>query len=84
MTAVVKECEKILGGVELIEDERIVVTTHAYLEQMPLSFLEKYTIIIDEDILQLNFLAKCYSVSLQSLKRMVELQERGELEVPSV
>ena len=83
MTAVVKECEKILGGVELIEDERIVVTTHAYLEQMPLSFIEKYTIIIDEDILQLNFLAKCYSVSLQTLKRMVELQETGELEVPS-
>ena len=83
MTAVVKECEKILGGVELIEDERVVVTTHAYLEQMPLSFLEKYIIIIDEDILQLDFLAKCYSVSLQTLKRMVELQETGELEVPS-
>lgn len=81
--AVAKECEKILGGVELKKDERIVVTTHAYLDWMPSDFLEEYTIIIDEDILQLYFLTKCYSVSLLTRERMVKLQARGELEVPS-
>jgi len=74
MLAVKEECEKILAGIRSDEAEnaRIVVTTHAYLVQMPCEFLRKYSIIIDEDILLLQFFNRIYSISESCLEAIKE------------
>ena len=41
-------------GIKGVQDEHIIVTTHAYLAQLEGSFLKDYTVIIDEDFLQLQ------------------------------
>lgn len=70
--AVAEECKKLMDGLQAMKDERVVVTTHAYLLQMPRSFLDGYTVIIDEDILQLQFFNRCYETSVSSIKEVME------------
>ena len=72
MKAVAQECQKILKGFRAIKDERVIVTTHAYFLQLPESFLKDYTIIIDEDILQLQIFNSSCSVNLESIEALVE------------
>lgn len=72
--AVEEECDRILLGIKKVQDERIVVTTHAYLAQLDGSFLKGYTVIIDEDFLQLQVFNRMYQVSVECLK---ELESMG-------
>lgn len=71
-SAVVEECKKIVDGINAIQDERVVVTTHAYFLQMSEDFLKQYTIIIDEDILQLQMFNLIYTISADCLNELVE------------
>lgn len=71
-TALEKECQQVLEGVNAITDERVIVTTHAFLSHMPEDFLKNYTIIIDEDILQLHMFNHMESVSLDVLTKLAE------------
>lgn len=66
--AIIKECKKLIHGVKAIVDERVIITTHAYLMNMPEEILKNYHIIIDEDILQLQFFTRTNQVSLESLE----------------
>lgn len=45
--------------------------------QMPESFLNQYTVIIDEDILQLYAFGQIYSVSAKCLEKLVEEKISG-------
>ena len=54
-----------------MKDERVVVTTHAFFLQMPEEFLKQYTIIIDEDILQLQIFNRIYSIRTACLEELV-------------
>lgn len=66
--AVANECRKMLDGVDGINGERVVVTTHAYLLQMTYDFLKEYTVIIDEDILLMQIFSRCGQTRLSSIK----------------
>lgn len=70
--AVSEECLKIIEGLDAVDNERIIVTTHANLLQMPESVLKNYTIIIDEDILQLQFFNRINQVSITALQIISE------------
>ena len=72
--AVIEDCEKILDGVKGETNEQVIVTTHAYYLHMPLKLVEKYTVIIDEDILYLQLLSKANSISQECLE---ELRDKG-------
>ena len=68
--AVAEECERIMKGMAAIQEERVIVTTHAYFLQMPEAFLKRYTVIIDEDILQLQAFSRMNSISLECLDEL--------------
>lgn len=68
--AVEEECEKILAGIKGVKDERVIVTTHAYLAQLEKDFLKNYTVIIDEDFLQLLVFNRMYKVSVKCLEEL--------------
>lgn len=68
--AVEEECGKILEGLHGAREERIVVTTHAYLAQMDGSFLKGYTVIIDEDFLQLQAFGRMYKAGVSCLEKL--------------
>lgn len=70
--AIVEECERLIEGIDGRKDERVIVTTHAALMQMPDTFLSQFTVIIDEDILQLAVFNQIYTVSIECLKRVKE------------
>lgn len=70
--AVAEACELLLKGFKAFEGKRVIVTTHAYFLQMPPEILADYTIIIDEDILQLQIFNKIHKVSEKSLEELVE------------
>ncbi len=70
--AVAEECVKILDGVEGNTGERVIVTTHAYLLQMPGDFLKEYTVIIDEDILLMQLFSRCSQTRLSSVQSVLE------------
>lgn len=63
-----EECKKWMAGMQALEGERIIVTTHAYFINMPKKILREYTVIIDEDILQLYLLKQTAKVSADSLQ----------------
>lgn len=69
-----EECERILNGIKGVREERVVVTTHAYLAQLQESFLKDFIVIIDEDFLQLQVFNRMHKVSMKCLR---ELEERG-------
>lgn len=64
------ECEKIMAGINGVKDERVVVTTHAYLAQLEKNFLENFIIIIDEDFLQLLVFNRIYQISIKCLAEL--------------
>lgn len=68
--AVEEECERILAGIKGVKDERVIVTTHAYLAQLEKDFLRNYTVIIDEDFLQLLVFSRMYQVSVKCLEKL--------------
>lgn len=70
-------CKKAKKGVAGIKRERIIVTTHAYFIHLPQNFLEKYEIIIDEDILQLYFAKQIKKISVACLEQIVENRISG-------
>ena len=74
--AVEEECEKILAGIKAVKDERIIVTTHAYLAQLEKDFLKNYTVIIDEDFLQLLVFNRMYKVSVKCLEGVAKKKLR--------
>lgn len=74
-------CERILKGLDELKNQRIIVTTHAYLMQMSEEFLSEYTIIVDEDILQLQVFNQFYSVSENCLNRIIEQGVPGYSEI---
>ncbi len=65
---VAEECRLYLEGIRVLSGERIIITTHAYFVNMPQMDLQQYTVIIDEDILQLYFLKQMPYVSIESLQ----------------
>lgn len=68
--AVEEECERILTGIRGVKEERIIVTTHAYLAQLEKDFIKDYTVIIDEDFLQLLVFNRMYKVSVKCLEEI--------------
>ena len=72
--AVEEECEKILAGIKRVGEERVIVTTHACLAQLEKDFLKDYTVIIDEDFLQLFVFNRMYRVSVKCLEKLVEIR----------
>lgn len=70
--ALEKECQRVLEGLNAVTDERVIVTTHAYLAHIPENFLKNYTVIIDEDILQLQIFNRMESVNLDTLERLAQ------------
>lgn len=64
------ECKRILNGLKGFENTRVIVTTHAYLMTLSEDFLSSFTIIIDEDILQLNFFTRTNWISVTSLQEI--------------
>lgn len=70
--AIAEECEVLLKGCEAFKGKRVIITTHAYFLQMRPKALEDYTVIIDEDILQLQIFNKIYKVSEQCLEELAE------------
>lgn len=70
--AMTEECIRLIEGVRAIKNERVVVTTHAALMQMTDELLSKFTIIIDEDILQLAIFNQMYTVSTDCLESVIE------------
>lgn len=70
--AVEQECERILAGIKGVKDERVVVTTHAYLAQLEKDFLKNYSVIIDEDFLQHLVFNRMYKVSVKCLEELAE------------
>ncbi len=79
--AAIEECKKNIDGINAIEDQRVVVTTHAYLLQMPECFLQAYCVIIDEDILYLQVFNKIESVSESTLQSLAEKNINGLSEI---
>lgn len=69
---IAEECRRYLSGVDAISGERIIVTTHAYLMNMTESMLQRYTVIVDEDILQLYLLKQTAKVSVNCLQVLAE------------
>lgn len=65
---IAEECRKWLEGMSALKEERVIVTTHAYFVNMPEKSLQGYTVIIDEDILQLYLLKQMAAVSVDSLQ----------------
>lgn len=76
-TALKNDVKKLLDGINAIKGERVVVTTHAFFLQMPEKFLSQYTIIIDEDILQLQIFNQIRSVSVECLEELIEKEIPG-------
>ena len=74
--AVEEECEKILAGIKAVKDERVIVTTHAYLAQLEKDFLKNYTVIIDEDFLQMLVFNRMYKVSVKCLDGLAQKELR--------
>lgn len=72
--AVEEECEKIMAGIKRVGEERVIVTTHAYLAQLEKDFLKDYTVIIDEDFLQLFVFNRMYRVSVKCLEKLAEIR----------
>ena len=70
--AVAEECQILLKGTEAFRDKRVIVTTHAYLLQLPADTLKEYTVIIDEDILQLQLLNKVSCIHDRCLEELVK------------
>ena len=68
MRFIAEECRRYLAGVQEVTGERVIVTTHAYLMNIAESFLQQYTVIIDEDILQLHLMKQTARVSMNSLR----------------
>lgn len=65
---VAEECRLYLEGMKALQGERVIVTTHAYFVNMPWINLQRYTVIIDEDILQLYFFKQMPTVSAACLQ----------------
>lgn len=80
----VDECTKLILGIKGIKDERVVVTTHAALMQMPDTFLSKFTVIIDEDILQLAVFNQMHTISTECLKMVLEQEVSGYSQISSI
>ena len=70
--AVAEECELLLKGFKAFREKRIIVTTHAYFLQMRPEAIADYTVIIDEDILQLQIFNKIHKVSEPCLEELAE------------
>lgn len=70
--AMAEECERLIEGINGVKNQRVIVTTHAALMQMPDTFLSQFTVIIDEDILQLAVFNQIYTVSTECLERVIE------------
>ncbi|MCD8013881.1 MAG: DEAD/DEAH box helicase family protein [Lachnospiraceae bacterium] len=74
--AVLEQCEDILNGIKPVKDQRVIVTTHAYLlclMQVNPQFLNDYEIIIDEDILLLQIFHNIKSVPLDTLEKVAKM-----------
>lgn len=82
--AVEEECERILAGIKGVKDERVIVTTHAYLVQLKKDFLKNYTVIIDEDFLQLLVFNRMYKVSVKCLEKLAKMELRDYSDMASM
>lgn len=76
-TAAARQCEKLLTGLDALKDERVIVTTHAKLLQMPKEAFNEYTVIIDEDILYLQIMSQIHTIGLRTLEEL----QRSEIPV---
>ncbi|MCD8122169.1 MAG: DEAD/DEAH box helicase family protein [Clostridiales bacterium] len=81
MSAVAELCENLMKGAKGMEDKRVVVTTHAYLLQVPSELLSQYIVIIDEDILYLQILSNSHCVDVETLERLSEKRVPGLSEI---
>lgn len=70
--AVAEECIHLIEGIKAVKQERIIVTTHAYLMQINDEVLHDFTVIIDEDILQLQVFNNIFTVSIRCLEHLAK------------
>lgn len=70
----VHQCREYLRFEKEMKDFRVVVTTHARLSTFSNENIEKYTVIIDEDILS-TFFKNIQMVSLESIQRALEANQ---------
>lgn len=83
-------CRKYLENKKELEDARVILTTHARLLSFEKEFLDQFTVIVDEDILQLYMFNQIIKVNTKSLReacresRFDQLRDRVEtiLETP--
>ncbi|MCC8051420.1 MAG: hypothetical protein LIP10_12340 [Clostridiales bacterium] len=75
--AMIEELEKLMSGLDAIKDHRVIITTHAFMLQLPLEFLSKYIVIVDEDILLLQ-LFKCIKSVPESILESLAVQNINE------
>ena len=64
--------ENVLYGDKLFQEKRIAFTTHAKLARMPRDSLKNCIIIIDEDILLLQFLNNSHTISKEVLQMVAD------------
>ncbi len=64
----IEEYQKLIHGLDDIHGQRIIITTHSYLLNIPEGALSDYTVIVDEDILLLQIFPSIYSTDIHSLK----------------
>lgn len=89
-TVEVLMCRKYLENKKELDDARVILTTHARLLSFKKEFLDQFTVIVDEDILQLYMFNQIINVSTKSLReacrgsRFDQLKDRVEtiLETP--
>lgn len=83
-------CKKYLDNSRELENARVILTTHARFLSFKKEFLDQFTVIVDEDILQLYMFNQVIRVSTKSLceacegSRFDQLKDRVEtiLETP--
>ncbi|MCD8110187.1 MAG: hypothetical protein LUE14_08825 [Clostridiales bacterium] len=67
-----EKLEVLKKGIRAVEEQRVIVTTHASFNQMQEDFLKDYCIIIDEDILYLDYLNRTHLISENTVKKLLE------------
>lgn len=63
-------CRRYLENRTELEDARVILTTHARLLTFPKEFLDQFTVIVDEDILQMYMFNQIIGVSTDTLQKV--------------
>lgn len=65
-------CKKHIDGISALKDERVLVTTHAFLFHISEDVLSRYIVIIDEDILLQHVFSQTHEIRVSILENVIE------------